>query len=203
MNYYSEYETNFVEPENVVYGTIFLPYDHSKEQTNMLWDIYSNKTYDANDCKAVLGSALINNLASVDSLILEFSKIFLYAGIVLAVFAALLLSNFISISISYKKQEIGILRAVGARSLDVFKIFFSESFVITAICVVVCTIASLVCCAVINEMLISMISASLFVFGITSFLVLILVALITVVVATFLPVWHAAKKKPVESIRAL
>jgi len=121
----------------------------------------------------------------------------------LAVFAALLLSNFITVSISYKKQEIGILRAVGARSLDVFKIFFSESFVITAICVAISIFASVVGCTLVNDMLIEMIGASLFVFGIVSLLVLIGVALVTVVVATFVPVWNAAKKKPVESIRAL
>ena len=203
MSYYSEYTTNYVQPENIVYGTLFLPYDHSAEQTSMLWDIYSSEQYDENDSMNVLTSALISNLQSVDSMVQELSKVFLYAGIVLAVFAALLLSNFISISISYKKREIGILRAVGARSFDVFKIFFSESFVITAICVAASTVASLVCCSMINELLISLISASLFVFGITSLLVLIVVALITAVVATFLPVWNAAKKKPVESIRAL
>ena len=139
----------------------------------------------------------------VDTTIQDLSKIFLYVGIVLAVFAALLLSNFISISISYKKQEIGILRAVGARSFDVFKIFFSESFVIAAICIAISIVASVVLCAGINGLLLSYISASLLVFGATSILVLIAVAFVTVVVATFLPVWNAAKKKPVESIRAI
>ena len=203
MEYYSEYKTEYVMPEDVVYGVVFLPYDCSAEQTDNLWKIFSNKEYDADDTQLVLTSNLTRNLESVDSMVKELSKIFLYVGIVLAVFAALLLSNFITVSISYKKQEIGILRAVGARSLDVFKIFFSESFVITAICVAISIFASVVGCALINEMLIEMIGASLFVFGIVSLLVLIIVALVTVVVATFLPVWNAAKKKPVESIRAL
>ena len=201
--YYSEYTTNYVEPENAIYGTLFLPYDHSDEQTQRLWDIYQQDEYGADSSKAVLTSSLISNLEMVDGMINELSQVFLYVGIVLAAFAALLLSNFISVSISYKKQEIGILRAVGARSFDVFKIFFSESFVIAAICVVISIIASVTLCSVINETLISLISASLLVFGITSLAVLIAVALVTVVVATFLPVWSAAKKKPVESIRAL
>lgn len=200
---YSEYTTNFVEPDNVVYGMLFLPYDHSVEQTEMLWDIYKQDEYSADGSKVALTSTLISNLEMVDSTIKELSKVFLYVGIVLAVFAALLLSNFISISISYKKQEIGILRAVGARSFDVFKIFFSESFVIAAICVAISVAASLSLCVVINEELISLINASLLVFGINSLAVLIAVAFVTVVVATFLPVWSAAKKKPVESIRAL
>ena len=201
--YYAEYFTNYVEPENAVYGTLFLPYDHSAEQTEMLWDIYQKSEYGEDGTRDALTSTIISNLEMVDTTIKELSQIFLYVGIVLAVFAALLLSNFISISISYKKQEIGILRAVGARSFDVFKIFFSESFVIAAICVVASVVASLACCSAVNDTLMSLINASLLVFGVTSLAVLIGVAFVTVVVATFLPVWSAARKKPVESIRAL
>ena len=202
-DYYAEYTTKYVEPENAVYGTLFLPYDHSTEQTDMLWNIYQKDTYGEDGSKDVLTSTIISNLEMVDTTIKELSDIFLYVGIVLAIFAALLLSNFISISISYKKQEIGILRAVGARSFDVFKIFFSESFVIAAICVAASVVASIAACTIINDELISLINASLLVFGINSLAVLIAVAFVTVVVATFLPVWSAARKKPVESIRAL
>ena len=55
---------------------------------------------------------------------------------VLAVFAALLLFSFISASINAKKKEIGILRAVGARGIDVFKIFIVEGIAVTLLCLV-------------------------------------------------------------------
>ena len=42
---------------------------------------------------------------------------------------------------------------------------------------------------------------NIFVFGITSMLMLIVLALFTTIIATFIPVRNAAKKKPVESIR--
>ena len=54
-----------------------------------------------------------------------------------------------------------------------------------------------------NAELANDLGASIFVFGITSFAVLVAVALLTVIIATFLPVYNAARKKPVESIRAL
>lgn len=203
IKYYSEFTSTYVEPADAIYETIFLPYNHSDEQTNQLWKIYENKDYAEDGSKSILTSALISNLETVDSLIDELSKVFFWVGLVLAVFAALLLSNFISVSISYKKREIGILRAVGARSIDVFKIFFSESFAITAICVVISLIGSVICCSMINEILVSLISAALFVFGPLSLGVLLVIAFATAVIATFLPVWNAAKKKPVESIRAL
>lgn len=56
--------------------------------------------------------------------------IFHYAAIALTIFATLLLGNFISSTISNKKHEIGILRALGARKKDVFLIFFFESMVV-------------------------------------------------------------------------
>ena len=142
-------------------------------------------------------------LQMVDSMVTNFSQIFLYVGLVFAVFAVLLLSDFISTSISQKKREIGILRAVGARSADVFKIFFSESFVIAAICVAISTAASVWLCDYLNKEMASGIGASLLVFGPLSVAVLIGSALLTVIVATFLPVNNAARKKPVESIKAL
>ncbi|MFP7699748.1 MAG: ATP-binding cassette domain-containing protein [Candidatus Phytoplasma pyri] len=40
------------------------------------------------------------------------------------------IGRFVKQSIQFKKKEIGILRALGARGKDVFKIFFSEGFVI-------------------------------------------------------------------------
>ena len=48
-----------------------------------------------------------------------------------------------------------------------------------------------------------MIGASIFVFGPLSWLVMLGIAVVTSVIATFLPVYSAAKRKPVESIRAL
>ena len=203
LDFFYEYRTKYTEPEDIIYQTIFLPYNHSDEQTNMLWDIYENEKLDDNDSKSTISSMLIANLEAVDEIIKALSKVFLYAGIIMAVFAALLLSNFISVSISYKKREIGILRAVGARSIDVFKIFFSESFVITAICVILSLLGSVAICAAVNGILVNLIGASLFVFGPLSLCILLAVAIVTAVVATFLPVWNAAKKKPVESIRAL
>lgn len=203
VDFYTEVSTNYADAEDAVYGNIFLPYDKSETQTQRLWEIYSNEKYEEDGSRAKLHGNFIGKLEMIDSMVHSLSQVFLYVGLALAVFAALLLSNFISVSISQKKKEIGILRAVGARSLDVFKIFFSESFFITLICVILATIASIVTCNMLNTNVASELGASLFVFGVVSFIVLVLIALVTTVLATFLPVWNAAKKKPVDSIRAL
>ena len=200
---YSEETSKYVVPENAIYGTVFIPYDGSKRLTDMCWEIYDNKEFDEDGSRVSVSSSFIYTLEFVDSIVDTLSKVFMWIGIILAVFAALLFSNFISISISYKKREIGILRAVGARGLDVFKIFFSESAVISIICVILSTVFSVLICNAINTELSKGIGVSLFVFGIPSFAVMVGIACLTAVVATFLPVFSAARKKPVDSIRSL
>ncbi len=203
LEYYTDSKTNYTEPQNANYTTAIIPFAYDEAVVNEYWNVYSNTKYDEKATRFAISSDFIGNLQMVDDMVDALSKAFLYAGLVFALFAALLLSNFISVSISYKKREIGILRAVGARSIDVFKIFFSESFAITVICVLLSTILSVIVCGLINSATITYIGASLFVFGILSFIILVAIAFVTAVVATFLPVYNAAKKKPVDSIRSL
>lgn len=204
FEYYSEVTTNYVPTDSAYIDTVFLAYDHSEQSTDTFVDIYLNRlNFDENDEGIRMNNALVSNFEMVDMMIENLEEIFLYAGLVIALFSALLLSNFISISISYKKKEIGILRAVGARSIDVFKIFFAESIVITGICVLLSTIGSLIVCHLVNMETTALIGVSIFVFGLLSFLVLVTIALVTAFVSTILPVYHSAKKKPVDSIRAL
>ena len=65
------------------------------------------------------------------------TKVFFYASIALFIFAAVLMMNFIIVSISYRKKDIGILRAIGARSTDVLKIFIWEGVMLAAISYVI------------------------------------------------------------------
>ena len=203
VNYYYETVSSYKDEADAVYENIFLPYDKSQEQTNKFWEMYSNEDFGEDESRMKPTGVFIETLELIDGYVKDLSKIFLYVGLVLAVFAALLLSNFISVSISQKKKEIGILRAVGARGLDVFKIFFSESFFIGFLCVVFASIATILICGFLNKELAASLGASLFVFGVASLVVLIAIAFVTIVIATFLPVWNAARKKPVDSIRSL
>ncbi len=200
---YRESSTNYRDEEGAVYTKLYVPYDHSDAQTDYVWSVYSNEEFSTDGSKIEVIGNYVERLQTVDVFVVDFSTIFLYIGLVLAAFAILLFSNFISVSISQKRREIGILRAVGARSFDVFKIFFSESLVIAAICSLLSIIGSALLCQVMNTELGASLGASIFVFGIASVLIIVAIALLTAILATFLPVWNAAKKKPVDSIRAL
>ncbi len=203
LEYYMEYVSDYVATGDEKYSSLYVTYDNSEVQKDLIWNISQGNEMTQSGAKVTVHTSLLSLLQTVDSVVKILSNVFLYVGIVLAVFAALLFSNFISVSISYKKREIGILRAVGARSIDVFKIFFSESFVIAGICVVFSFIGSMTVCKLLNQFIAAEFGTSLFVFGPKSWLVLAAIAMVTAVIATFLPVWNAAKKKPVDSIRSL
>ncbi len=138
----------------------------------------------------------------VDQLIGTLSPIFLWAGVIMAVFAVLLLFNFISASVTHKRKEIGILRALGCRSPDVFKIFYAEAGIIAVACFVLAMIASAVLCYVLNNLFAETVGVVIFIFGPLSWLVLLAISVVTSVLGTFLPVFRIARRRPVDSIRA-
>lgn len=142
-------------------------------------------------------------LDAINDVLKTVSKYFLYIGIGFAVFAALMLANFIATSISHKKQEIGILRAIGSRSNDVFRIFFSESFIIAAINFVLSSIGVFAATVIINSLLREKLGILVTVlnFGLRQILLVLAVSIIVAFIASYLPVKRIASKKPIDAIR--
>lgn len=150
---------------------------------------------------------LVNYVVSaenmVGSIIEAAAKILLYVGIGVFVFAVILFMTYISASISYKKREIGILRAVGARSSDVFGIFFNEALVISLIVFVLATIGSGVVVSVVNSSLRATygLPITLLSYGIREIGIILLGCIATALFASFIPVLRIARKKPVDAIK--
>ena len=154
------------------------------------------------DLKFEMNNAVMATLGMFDDIIEVISQVFLWVGLGLALFSSFLLMNFISTSISYKKREIGILRAVGARSSDVFKIFFSEAFIIAIINFVLATAASLTTVLVLNNYMRNQgINITLLSFGIVQVLIMLGISVLVAAIASFLPVYKIAHKKPVDAIK--
>ena len=120
-----------------------------------------------------------------------------------AVFAAVMLANFIATSISYKKQEIGILRAIGSRGADVFRIFFSESLIIAGINFVLSCLGVAVATAIINNVIRTELNVLITVlhFGVRQAGLLLILSLAIAALASFFPVKRIASKKPIDAIR--
>lgn len=197
--YYAE-ESKYVSGKNDYYNYFIIPFPEDSVLTALVND---ENVYAADDSTFVLSSPLSEQMNNVNTLIASLKTVFLWVGVAMALFSMLLLFNFISVSIANKKKEIGILRAVGARSADVFKIFYSESAIITTICFALAMIVCFVICPILNVKIAATLGASIFVFGPMSWLVMLAIAVFTSIAATFLPVYSIARKKPIESIRAL
>ncbi|MGN0374922.1 MAG: ABC transporter permease [Butyrivibrio sp.] len=150
-----------------------------------------------------LQNAVTYELDTVNTVLKAFSKVFFWIGFGFAIFAALMLANFIGTSISYKKQEIGILRAIGSRSNDVFRIFFSESFIIAMINFVLSSIGVAVATFFINRVIRygAGILITVLHFGIRQILLLLVLSIAIAALASFIPVKKIASKKPIDAIR--
>lgn len=144
--------------------------------------------------------SIMDNILSMFGVL---SKVFIYTGIVLLVFAMLLFYNFISISINAKRREIGILRAVGARGSDVFKIFYSESFIIAMINFLLSGIATLLLSLYFNSYVSGKLGMSFRLLnpGFVELLLILASALVSSFISSFLPVFKISRQKPVDAIR--
>ncbi|MBP5091320.1 MAG: ATP-binding cassette domain-containing protein, partial [Bacilli bacterium] len=141
-------------------------------------------------------------ISSITYAISIMSKVFFWIGVAFLVFSMLLFYNFISVSINNKRREIGILRAVGARGSDVFKIFYSESAIIALINSVLATITLIIACHFINETFITELGYRIYFLnpGIVEILLVFGAALVASFLSTLLPVLRIANQKPIDAI---
>ncbi len=150
-----------------------------------------------------INESALSNVITGATMVEILTQVFLYIGIAMAVFSMLLFYNFISVSINNKKREIGILRAVGAKRSDVFKIFYSESFIIAMINFILSTIAVFIISFVMNT---NLAKNAGFEFNIMSPNIIVVLALLAIsilasVISSFLPVIKIANKKPIDAIQ--
>lgn len=165
----------------------------------------ANKKFDdmeVGDFYFSMNDSKLSNIQFVADMLSSLTNIFVIVGAVLAVFSMLLFYNFISVSINNKKREIGILRAVGAKRIDVFKIFYSESFIIAAINFFFATIMTFVLSFVLNQNLGRSINIDFDIMNPNGLIILLIlgVSLLASFISSLLPVTRIANKKPIDAI---
>ena len=153
--------------------------------------------------KYLLMNSVSNIIVNVNSVIKSASNVTLIVGIVFAVFASIMLMNFIATSINNRRREIGILRAVGARGTDVFMIFFYESLMIALINWIISVFATGILVSYINSKIRGeyKLLVTILHFGILQMVVMLLISVGVALVASFLPIYRVSRKKPIEAIR--
>ena len=178
-------------------------YDYLISKTSYNQDQIALMTRTSNGYSYKMTNKIYTEVSYIASMIAQLKQIFFWIGISMGAFAALMLLNFISVSISSKRKEIGVLRAIGARTGDVFKIFFSESLFIGIICFLLASIATGVVDFFMNRSFAGQIGLKVLQFGLINIGLILVISVCITFLATFFPVLHASKKPPVESIRAL
>jgi ABC-type lipoprotein export system ATPase subunit/ABC-type antimicrobial peptide transport system permease subunit len=128
--------------------------------------------------------------------------VFLSVGAVLAVFSGLLLGNYIATSIASREHDIGVLRALGARGSDIYRIYLAESL---AISLVVFFLASLVAwplANVLNTYLFSFFTVPIRIlsYSYRQVLIIFALALLVALIGSYFPCRRISKKKPIDSI---
>ena len=177
-------------------GTSFIGHDKT-------FDILIKDHFKENGDSNRIANEITVIFDQLSSTIESLSKVFLYVGIGFVVFASLLLLNFITTSVSYKKQEIGILRAIGARGKDVTKIFFNEALIIALINFVIASIITTVSIIFINNFLrndydILMTVLSI---GIRQIILILVISITVAFLSSSIPVYNIARKRPIDAIR--
>ena len=138
----------------------------------------------------------------LEEILLMMTSVFVWVALGFAVFAALMLMNFITNSISYKKREIGVLRALGARGSDVFGIFFNESLIIALINFVLSAITTIVVCNVINGIVLAKLPVDIALLnaGVRQIGLILAVSVGSAFIGSFLPTFKISRKRPIDAI---
>lgn len=132
-----------------------------------------------------------------------FTGAFVGVGAAFAVFAGALIFQFINLSIEAKRGQVGILRALGARSYDVCRIFFSESFLLALVSVAVAIPSTVGLSYAVNKILAELFFIRIAVLNFTIWMPvsILLLGFVIAFAATVFPVLKEARKAPIDAIR--
>ncbi len=151
----------------------------------------------------------LSNLAGVKD---QIQISLLVVSIVFVGFSMLLLYQFIQISIQNQKQEMGILRALGASKNDLYKIYLSESLVLALAISLVSILLSFVGMFVLNRYVFNLYPyfnmGQPYQIQVISYhwmtpFVLILIIVLTTLISVLKPIRRLAKTKPIDVIRSI
>ena len=176
-----------------------------ENQDSKLYDLLQESYNKFSNEMYFLENPLSDDLNFINRMYDPTRKIFLIGGTILAVFSILLFSNFIYGTIVSSKKEIGILRSLGARKMEVFKIFFTESLVIALANFLLSTIAVVIALHYLNGFAMEQLGLNITIYFYTwvEGFTLIGISLFCALIGTLIPVLIYGRKKPIDVIREL
>ena len=193
---------NFVNSENV---SKYLRGNHEvnkiyfnlndKEKLENIFDNFDYKKYSIN-------TIYTSTIDTISKTITKTEKLFKYLSIGFLTLGIIILTNYIIVTINSNKKQIGILRSLGTKQSDLFKIYYLESIIIVVISYIISTVLLYFGVIVSNNI----ISKDLFfnvkpiLFNINSLLYMFILIILISFVSSVLPIISLSKKKPIDVI---
>lgn len=155
------------------------------------------------DGSYVAKSIAYNDVRSVKSFASFATQVFFYVSIAFFIFASILMMNFIIVSIAYRKKDIGILRAIGARSMDVLKIFVWEGAALALISYIVSLVGLEVLAIIVNNFAQAEIGIliSPIILTLRQPIILLFIVVAVTALACAIPVTRIARQRPIDAIK--
>lgn len=185
--------------ETEPYSFLLAPMPKDRSQIEKLVNVH----YADGDRVLKMHNGVVSQLDLLQRPLSNMKDISLILGLGLAVFSILMIGNYITMSISNKKRDIGILRALGAKTSDVYAIFVNESIIIALLNALMSVAVAIFACMGLNVLIKNMTQVDLSVlnFGIRQAVIMIIINIAIAVFASLIPIYRMSKKKPIDCIR--
>ena len=136
------------------------------------------------------------------------AKIFLYISLAVAAFSFLLILNYMSSSVRFRAKEIAVYRVVGARRIDVAKIFLTEGMMLVFSSTVFSSILGAIVTYLVKlsakQMLqIFNLSFSIFSFNLLTIAMIFVSITALVMIASLLPIISITRRKAIEALKVI
>ena len=125
-----------------------------------------------------------------------------YGSIFFLILSLFIIINFISTSITYRKKEIGILRALGCKGKDILNMFINEMIILISVCLFFVNIFINKIVLLFNNKISGYINKDInfLVYNNKVFIYLIGIILIMVLISSIVPITKLTKTKPIDTI---
>lgn len=160
-----------------------------------------NKTVNSED-KILYDNPAKDAIYNVSQMVESFSKIFVAFSVIILIVAVIMISIITYISVLERTKEIGILRALGARKVDISRVFNAETFIIGSMSGIIGILITYILIFPVNEILYKMTEVkNVAMLNPLHAILLIGLSIVITVLGGWIPAKISARKNPVEALR--
>ena len=160
------------------------------------------KEFPSKDSKYISRTVYSSTMDTVKKVVDKVSTIASYFAIFSLVFSIVLFMFFTITSVNSNKKSIGILRALGAKTSDIYKIFYLESFLMGFVALILSSVGCYFAVEIANKLISSnlFINVSPIIFNSNILIVLFIVLVILTTISFVVPIFKISKTKPIDVI---